>query len=487
MLRLQPSALSTDLEFLRRAYLDAIGTLPTPDEVRAFQADARPTRRAALIESLLRRPEFDDFWTLKWSDVLRVEERTLDPKGVAAYRDWIRGAIHSDMGLDRMARTLLTATGSTYANPPANYYRRTRDPIELAETSAQLFMGTRMLCARCHNHPFERWKQEDYYAFAACFAKVSRKIEKVERKDKFDLHELIGEETISVAKSGSVENPRTRKVVAPRLPTATEPLEGAEADDPREAFARWLTSRENPYFARAMVNRIWYHLNGRGLVDPVDDLRESNPASNPELLDRLAGEFVRHGYSLRYVVRTIMNSRTYQLSSLPNATNAEDERFFSRAIAQRLPAEVLLDAISGACGAAGQFEGFPAGTRAIQLYAKKRKDPFLKTFGQPQRESVCECERASDTTLAQSFALISGRVVDEKIKLPENRIGALLKAGKGDRTIIEELYLASVSREPTTKELASAEKYVSSRRDRRAALEDLLWALVNSQEFLLRR
>ena len=486
-LRLMPSALSSDSEFLRRAYLDAIGTLPTPEEVRAFLTDKSQVKRAKLIDGLLQRPEFDDFWTLKWSDVLRIEERTLDPKGVVAYRDWIKNAVHSDMPLDEMARTLLTATGSTYSNPPANYYRRTRDPIELAETTAQIFMGTRMLCAKCHNHPFERWKQEDYYALASCFAKVDRKIQNVERKDKFDLHELIGEETISVAQKGEVDNPRTRKAVAARLPLTTQPLAGVEAADPRVAFAKWLTGPENPYFARALVNRIWYHLNGKGIVDPVDDLRDSNPASNPELLDRLAREFAQHKYSLRYVVRTVMNSRTYQLSSLPNKTNEDDDRFFSRAVASRIPAEVLIDAISQATGAAGSFEGFPEGTRAIQLYAKKRKDPFLRTFGQPQRESVCECERGNDTTLAQSFTLISGGVMDGKLKKPDNRIGKLVQAGKPDGEIVTELYLATVSREPTSGERERAVQYVAGKKDRREALEDVLWALLNSKEFLLRR
>lgn len=500
LLRLQPSRLTTDSEFVRRAYLDTLARLPTPDEVRAFLKecaaagpDTQPARRR-LIDALLERPEFNEFWTLKWSDVLRVEERSLDPTGGVAYRDWIRKSIADRKPLDQFARELLTASGSTYTNPPANYYRRTRNAIELAENTAQVFMGARLLCAKCHNHPFERWKQDDFYNVAAFFARIDRKGE-FTRKDKFDKHELIGEETISVAEKGEVEHPRTGQAMAPRLISAaipqppTQQPDATRVPDRRVPFAQWLTSPENPFFARTMVNRIWYHVMGKGLVDPVDDLRESNPASNPELLDALTKDFVTHKFDLRHVVRTLMYSRTYQTSWEPNATNAEDERYFSRGIVQRLTAELLLDAISDVTGVPEAFPNQPAGTRAIQLPPppSKVRHAFLRLFGQPQRESVCECERANEPTLGQSFALIGSPAIDNRVRQKDNRLGRLLDAGKSDAEIITELYLAALSREPTKEQLAAAQTYVSGKADRRAGLEDLLWALLNSTEFLLRR
>jgi len=486
-LRLEPSPLSSDSEFLRRAFIDALGMLPPTDEAREFLADTRPDKRARLIDSLLERPQFDDYWTMRWADVLRVEERSLDPKGAAAYRDWIRAGVASNKPLDEFVRELLLGSGSTYASPPANYYRRTRNAAELAENTAQVFMGTRMLCAKCHNHPTERWKQDDYYGLAAVFARVGRKGE-LTRKDIFDKNELVGEETISVARTGEVSHPRTGQPVLPRVPFASAPLPAGEWDDPRAPFARWLTGPENPLFARAMVNRIWYYVVGKGIVDPVDDLRDSNPPSNPELFDALAQELVRSGYDLRHMVRLILNSRTYQLSSQPSRTNADDERFFSRAIVQRLPAEVLLDAISDVTGVPERFNSFPSGTRAIHLYTlNKRPNAFLKLFGQPQRESVCECERSGETALGQSFALISGETLNGKLRAPENRIGTLIAAGKSDAEILSELYLAVYTREPAKKELDAALGYIHSKPDRRTALEDLMWALLNSKEFLLRR
>lgn len=519
-LRLQPSDLSGDTEFLRRAYLDTLGLLPTPDEVRAFAADRRPDKRARLIDTLLARPEFADLWTMRWGSVLRVEERTLDPKGAQLYREWIRNSIATGKPFDEVVRELLTGTGSTYANPPASYYRRTRAADELAETTAQVFMGTRMLCARCHNHPFERWKQDDYYTLASFFSRVDRKTEALTRRDRFDVHEHNGEEIISVSqvpptklaedaaeaakidkgseevKGGEVAHPRTGAIVRYGLPArlrypelaGMNPAEAAAAPDRRLVFARWLTNPENPFFAKAVVNRIWYHLLGKGIVDPVDDLRESNPPANAELLDALAKDFVQGRYDLRRTVRTIMNSRTYQLSSETNATNAQDERFFSRALPQRLPAEVLLDVISQLTGAPANLPANATGGRAVNLIpVNKQRQPFLKVFGQPARESSCDCERTNETTLGQSFELISGTAINTMLKRPENRIGTLIKSGKSDSDIITELYLASVNREPSGAEVEKLKAYITSKPDRRGALEDVTWALVNSKEFILRR
>ncbi len=516
LLRLQPSRLTTDAEFARRAYLDTLGRLPRPEEVKTFLEECAAERRVStannaqgsreaesrrslkartrLVDDLLERPEFDDYWTLKWSDVLRLEERSLDPKGGVAYRDWIRTSLAQKKPLDQFARELLTASGSTYANPATNYYRRTRNPIDLAEGTAQVFMGARLQCAKCHNHPFERWKQDDFYAFAAFFARIERKGE-FTRKDRFDKHELNGEEVIGVATKGEVEHPRTRQVVPARLlspaipqPASIQP-DATRAEDRRLALAEWLTAPENPFFARAMVNRIWFHVMGKGLVDPVDDMRASNPPSNPELFEALTKDFVAHGFDLRHLVRTIMNSRTYQVSSEPNVTNSEDERYFSRAIVQRLPAEVLLDAVSDVTGVPENFAGQPKGTRAVQLPPPptKNRHAFLRLFGQHQRESVCECERTNEPTLGQSFALVAGPVIEERVRKPENRLGQLLASGKPDPEIINELYLTALSRTPTAEDLSSARAYIAARTDRRAAYEDLLWVLLNSKEFLLRR
>ncbi len=496
LLGLTPSSLTTESEFLRRVFLDLLGVLPTADEVRSFSNECDQARRAgakdtfairaAWVDRLLQRPEFADYWSLKWTDLLRLEVRTLDPRGDQIYRDWIRSAIATDMPMDEFARQLLTATGSTYANPPANYYRRTRDPVDLGETTAQVFMGTRMLCAKCHNHPTERWTQDDYYSLAALFSGMTRKLDDWGKRDRFDKHELNGEEEILLGVGAKVIHPRTGLAVSPRIPTQTAAL-ASEAEDPRKSFAAWLTRPGNPYFSRNIVNRVWAALFGKGLVDPVDDLRASNPASNPLLFDRLADEFTNSGFDLKALIRTITRSRTYQLSSEPNKSNANDERFFSRGIALRMPAEVLLDAVSQVTGVPERFQGRPSGTRAVLAPAVKAKHPFLKVFGQPQRESVCDCERSEESTLGQAFALISGRIVESKLALRENRIGELIDSGRSTGDLVQELYLGSLSREPTSSEREAGEKYVQSHPDRRKAFEDLQWALFNTKEFLLRR
>ena len=484
-LRLTPSSPATDQEFLRRVYLDLIGTLPTPAEVEQFLADDRPDRRARLIDALLARPEFNEFWAMKWADLLRVEERSLDPKGAAAYREWIRTQLAANRPLDEFARDLITATGSTYGNPPANYLRRSRKPEELAETTMQVFLGVRLLCAQCHDHPTDRWKQGDYYSLAAFFARVTRKGE-LTRKDRFDLNELIGEEQIGDGDRGEVRHPRTGETVLPRLPGDGRAV--PDGQNPRVFLASWLASGQNPQFARAMVNRVWAALFGRGLVEPVDDLRASNPASNPALLDRLAREFAESRCDLRALVRLLAGSRTYQLSSTPNATNLHDERYFSRALVRRLPAEVLLDALSQVTEVPEEFQQFPPGTRAIQVYPlNKRPHRFLRMFGQPPRESVCDCDRTEDSSLAQSFELISGEAIHRRLSAPRNRLRRLIAAGVGEPAILRELYLASLSRPPTAKEQADVSAYLRRAKTPDQGWEDILWAILNSREFLLRR
>jgi hypothetical protein len=501
--RMLPSGLCLDETFVRRAYLDALGILPTPEETRAFLAECRAERsslgvwecgsvggpghtaRERLIDRLLERPEFDDFWTLKWSDLLRVEERSLDATGVAAFQSWIRQSLAHRKPLDEFARELLTAEGSTYANPEANYYRRTRTPDELAEVTAQLFMGVRLRCARCHNHPFDRWTLNDYYTFAATFARVQHKFDDLTRRDKFDTHELNGEETIFIGDPAPVRNPRTGEVMTPRLPGGADRLP-APVGDARQALARWLTRPENSYFARSMANRIWFHLMGRGIVEPVDDFRASNPPANAALLDALAQDLVAAKFDLRALVRTIMRSRTYQLSASTNWTNRDDERYFSHTQLRRLPAETLMDAISQVTGVPDRFPGYPVGMRAVQLPPTRQPNPFLKLFGKPPRETACECERSGETTLNQSFALIAGAGIDAKLCDPGNRIGQLLAAGKRDDEILDEIYLAALCRYPRSGERRALLSHLRAKRDRRSGLEDVLWAVLNSKEFLLR-
>jgi hypothetical protein len=495
-LRMHPSALSSDSVFLRRAYLDALGVLPTADEARRFLADNRPDKRARLIDDLLKRPEFADFWALKWCDLLRVEEKVLDAKGVRLFHGWVRRCIAEGKPLNEFARELIAARGSTYANPPANYYRALRDPQARAEATAQVFLGVRLQCARCHNHPFDTWTQDDYHRLAAFFARVRYRIVENRRRDKFDQHEFDGEQVVYQGRAGELTRPGTKEVLAPRFLGGPTPALGPRGDR-LKTLADWVARPDNPFFARAQVNRVWYHLMGRGIVDPNDDFRDSNPPANALLLDALARDFVDHHFDLRHLVRVIMTSRTYQLSAVPDDTNADDEANFSHALVRPLQAEQLLDAVAHVTGGRLKFDGFPEGTRAGQLPgvgANRRRgrragDPeqFLAAFGKPVRLLSCECERSEDTTLAQAFQLINGPAVNALLAQHDNRLGRLLAAGKSDAEIIEELYLSALCRYPGEEEKRRAAEVVGRSKDRRAALEDVLWGLVNAKEFLLRR
>jgi hypothetical protein len=495
-LRLRPSALCPDHVFLRRAYLDALGVLPTVAEARRFLADNRPDRRARLIDELLKRPEFADFWALKWSDLLRNEEKVLDRKGVRLFHQWIRDSIADGKPLNEFARELLSGQGSTYSRPAANYYRALRDPQTRAETTAQVFLGIRLQCARCHNHPYDVWKQDDYHSLAAFFARVQYRIVENQRRDKLDKHEFDGEQVVWQARSGEVLSPRTGEALRPRFLGAATPEIPGNADRLR-ALADWVAAPDNPFFAHVQVNRVWYHLLGRGIVEPNDDFRASNPPSNPALLEALSREFVRHRFDLRHVVRVIMNARTYQLSAVPNETNGEDEANFSHALVRPLQAEQLLDALARVTEAPAEFTGMRRGIRAGQLpgvFAQRRRgerptegERFLSTFGKPVRSLSCECERSDDTTLGQAFQMITGKLLDGMLRKPNNRLGKLLATGKDNADIVEELYLAALSRLPRPAEKEAAVSLVARAKDRRAALEDLLWGLVNAKEFLLRR
>lgn len=494
-LRMNPSGACTDAEFLRRAYLDLLGKLPTRDEATAFLTDSSSAKRSELVNRLLDRPEYPEFWALKWSDVLRNEERTLDRKGVAVFHEWIRKSIADDVPIDQFARELISARGSTYTNPPANYYRANRDAATRGEATAELFLGLRLRCATCHNHPFDRWTQDDYYNWADLFARVDYKIIENKRTDKNDSHEFIGEQVVFEKGKGEVEDPRHGHMPEPKLLGGDVVPDG---QDRLDAVAKWITSPANPFFARMQVNRIWFNLMGRGLVDPVDDFRATNPPSHPELLDALAKDFVAHGYDALYLIRLIMATRVYALSSTPNDTNADDEINYSHVVPRRLTAEQLLDAEHDVMGVPATFAGYDQPMRAIDLpgvRAVTRRtggkptiaDQYLITFGKPPRLLVSECERCSDTTLGQAFDLISGPDTTEMLSSPNNRLGRLMAEDESDQEIITELYWAALTRAPSDVELKALSEHVHRAGTRRAGLEDVAWALLNAKEFVLRK
>lgn len=496
-LKIQPAPLCDDTTFLRRASLDLTGTLPTADEARAFVLSQVPDKRQKLVDSLLERPEFAEFWALKWSDLLRNEEKTLDRKGVQNLHDWLKTQIAEDHPWNEMAAEIVSATGSTYSHPPANYYRALRDPISRAEATAQVFLGVRLQCAKCHNHPFDRWTQNDFYSWASLFAKVDYKIVENDRRDDNDKHEFIGEQIVFNSSKGAVKDPRTDRPRLPQLLMENMPI-SAEADT-LEELGLWMANPKNSFFARAQVNRVWFHLLGRGIVDPIDDFRESNPPSHPELLDALAQGFARQGFHLKPLIRSIMNSATYQLSSETNETNTSDEANFSHAMAKRLSAEPLLDAIAGVLGTDARFTGYPSGTQARQLpgvrairtreQAASPSDKFLTLFGKPPRLQSCECERTDTATLVQAFQLISGETLQQMLTAPDNRLGRFIREKKPSQEIVREAFWSTLSREPTPSEEDAAVKLLgmTDAAARRAGLEDLYWGLLTSHEFVIRR
>ncbi len=501
LLRINPSDICDDTTFLRRASLDLLGIPPTADESRQFAQDQRLDKRQRLIDELLTRPEFADFWALKWADLLRVEEKTLDRKGVATFHAWIRDSIATNKPLDVFVRELIASRGSTYEQPPTNFYRAMRDPITRAETVAQVFLGTRLQCAKCHNHPFDRWTQNDYYGWANQFARVKYEVLENNRRDKNDSHEFDGEQLVLMADSGDVEHPGTGKPVKPkflepkadgRKPMAVIPF----PSDRLLAVADWLTSPNNRRFAEAQVNRVWFHLLGRGIVDPIDDFRATNPPSNPALLAALTDDFVAHSFDVHHLIRTIMASRTYQLSSIPNDTNRDDESNFSHAIIRRLSAEQLADSFSRVLGANMDFNGYPTGTRAAQLAGvrafRRREsgpssgDQLLAMFGKPPRLQACECERADDPTLSQTFQMVSGPILNELLTRDDNRLRDWLTAKTEPDPLIDEVFWTILNRPPLPTERSALTKYLATSDKHRANLEDVVWSLLSSPEFVLR-
>lgn len=488
-LGIEPSPLCDDATFVRRAFLDAVGTLPSADEVRAFLADERADKRERLIDRLLGltgdptqdiyNDQYAAYWTIKWSDLLRNSSggQASDEQRMWAMHNWIKESFRTNKRFDHFVRELVTAKGSIYSSGPASYYRIFGNPKDLAEGTAQLFLGVRLQCAQCHHHPFEKYSEDDYYSFAAFFSRVSTK-----NSEEFG---LFGRETVvMVRNSGDVRHPRTGKVMPP------QPLDGEPADHPldrRLPLADWLTSPENRDVARALVNRYMGYIFGRGLVEPVDDMRATNPASNPELLDALADAFIASGCDIKQLMRTLMTSRLYQLDSQPTAANVADSTFYSHYKVKRIPAEPLLDAIDAATGVQTKFRNLPLGTRAIELPDGEYPDHFLNTFGKPRRASVCECERLPDENLGQALHTLNGDVVAGKIANKTGRIATLLKGDRPDEELIAELYLQTLSRLPSASELATAQQFLTESPSRQEFYEDLLWSLVNSKQFLFVR
>jgi hypothetical protein len=471
-LQILPAELCTDAEFLRRAYLDTTGRLPSISESQAFLSDKDPKKREKLIDKLVDSADFAAFWTMKWSDILRSNSKKLNATGVHKFRQWIYNGIMHDKPVDQLARELLTASGSAYENPAVNYWRASRDPNDATETTAQLFLGIRIQCAKCHNHPFERWSQDNYYGIAAAFTRIGRK-KGVDPTD----------EIIFVNSTGEIQQPRTGQTMKVHLLLKGD-VDVPADQDRRAVFAKWMTSPSNPFFAKASVNRIWGHLMGRGIVEPVDDFRDSNPPSNEELLNELANQFVKNKFSRKWAVKTIMKSRLYQLSSRKNKFNADDEIYASHANTRLLGAEQLLDAICAVTDVPENFAGMPAGTRAVELADPPTNHYFLKIFGQPQREMACQCERSNESNLSQALQMINGPVVHNKLRDANGRIAKMIAAKKSDEEIITTLYLAALSRNPVAEEMSAAKKHLAASKNRKEALEDIGWAILNSKEFL---
>ena len=477
-LNIAPSQLCADSEFIRRVSIDLIGTLPTADEVRAFLDDGRSDKRLKYVERLLERPEYVDYWAQQWADRLRVDRRALGHKGAYEYFRWIRQGIAENKPIDRFARELITASGRVDQSPQARFFQVSGNPGETASTLSQVFLGVRIACAQCHHHPFDRWEQDDYYGMAAYFQPVTRKA-----TNRGEMLVTTGLAKATNPRSGQEVLAHPLTVRLPAEPPA-EPPAGPPAGDARKSLAEWMTSADNPWFARNIANRLWAHLMGRGLVEPVDDLRDTNPPSNPQLLDALAKELVVQQFDVKKMLLTITMSKTYQRSSHPNRTNELDEQNYSRALLRPMDAEVLLDAICDVAGIGEKFEGLPSGYRAIQLWDSEVDHYFLKLFGRPTRKTACVCERNSEPNVGQVLHVLNSPEIQSKLAHEAGRIARLSDSISDDGALAEEAYLTCLSRRPTSEERQLAIDYLSTSASRRAGLEDLVWTLLNTLEFV---
>ena len=470
-LRIVPSELCTDEEFLRRANLDIVGVLPSVDEYNTFLGSEDPQKREKLVDELLNRKEFVELWVMKWAELLQIRStRQVSYKSMLRYYNWLQEKIASNTPTDQMVQELLASKGGTFANAATNYYQNETNTLKVAENVAQVFMGMRIQCTQCHNHPFDRWTMDDYYSFAAFFAQIGRKQAEDPR-----------EQIVFNRGSGEVKHPVGGRVMPPKFLGGVVP--DVKGKDRREVLAKWLASAENPYFARNLANMVWAHFLGRGIIDQVDDVRVSNPPVNAELLDQLAAQFTEYNYDFKRLVRDICTSRTYQLSTRANETNATDFTNFSHASLRRIRAEILLDCISQVTDTKNKFRGLPTGARAVQISDGNTSNYFLKTFGRATRGSVCSCEVKVEPNLSQALHLLNGDTVNNKIvqgKLIERLVGE----GKSTAEIIDELYIRCLSRKPTEKEVAALTAEFAEGTDQQQVLLDVFWSLLNSREFL---
>ncbi|MCK5940671.1 MAG: DUF1553 domain-containing protein, partial [Planctomycetes bacterium] len=459
-----------DATYLRRVHVDIVGQLPTPDEVRAFLADERDDKRARVVEELLQRPEFPDVWAMTWAEVLRIEPDNLEQKGVHVFTRWLREALRDGQPMDAVVRRMLTASGSTFRTPEVNYWATARDPKVLAENAAQTFLGIRLQCAQCHNHPFERWRMDDYYGFAAFFAQVGRKNGDTPR-----------ESIVFDRSSGEIANARTNRAARPRFLGGEAPEIAGDVDR-RVVLAQWLTSRTNPWFAKNLANRVWARFFGRGLVHPVDDVRVSNPPSHPDLHRRLGEKLAAADFDIRELIREICASATYQTAQHPDDAPAAT---FAGMPPRRLSAEQMLDAIGAVTEVPTKFRGVPLGQSATQIVSPDAGNRFLDLFGRPDRDSVCTCERREEPTLNQVLHLINGATIENKVRSSKGRIARLLAAKTPPDDILDELFLAAYARLPRADERERVLRVVAAAgEDPKTAWEDILWAMFNSKEFL---
>ncbi len=485
-LKIAPSRSASDSEFIRRAYLDAIGVLPSAEEVEEFLADdsgISNAKRSRLVDHLLERDEYVDYWAYKWSDLLLLSTNRdkLNRTALWDFYNWIRDSVAENKPWTEFANDIFTSNGSTRVNGALNYFVLHKDTLELAENTTQAFMGQTLMCARCHNHPLEKWTQKQYYQFANLFTRIGIKS-----------GDVAGDSVIFKKAFGDINHPRLGRPLQP-TPLEGEPMALDSPDDRKMRMARWLT--RNPYFARNIVSRVWANFFGRGLVDPEDDLRATNPASNEKLFSALVDDFVANGHDVKHLIRTIMNSGVYQLSSTPNATNQGDDKYYSKYIVKRLSAEVILDAMSQITGVPSRFKDYPAGTRATQLPDVQVESQFLESFGRPPRLVCDTAERSSDPSIAQALHVINGTTLNDKLRSSRSNIGAFLKLGLSDTRILDHVFLSAFSRHPTESEQENMlERMKAARLEkgpeeaklaaRREVVEDLMWALLTKKEFL---
>ena len=471
-LRVQPSEICSDAEFIRRASIDICGIVPTPERIAEFVADEAKDKRAKYVDEMLSRKEFVDIWVMKWSELLQVRStQQVSYKATLLYYDWLKQKVASNVPVNEMVTELLGSQGGTFTVPATNYYQNEQNNQKVAENVAQVFLGMRIQCAQCHNHPFDRWTMDDYYGFTAFFAQVARKRAEDPR------------ETIVFNRGGGeTKHPVSKQNVKPKFLGGIEPE--TKGKDRREVVAQWITSPENPYFAKNLSNIVWAHFLGRGIIDEVDDVRISNPAVNPQLLDELGAKFIEYNYDFKKLVRDICNSRTYQLSTKTNATNESDLTNFSHASLRRIRAEVLLDIISQVTETKNKFKGLPVGSRAVQIADGNTSNYFLSTFGRAKRESVCSCEVKMDPSLSQALHLLNGNTVNNKIRQGKLVQTWLKDQKKTPAQIIEEIYLRCLGRQPTDQEKATLLESVEGEENKHQALEDVFWAVLNSREFV---